>query len=55
MKTDSTTAATETVTTVQPQLALNVKRVRKQVRTGVQGGAPKPCPCESCSNICWNC
>ena len=55
MKTDATNSTTDKTTTTsnEPQLALTVKRVRK-VRTGISGGkGPEPCPCGTCSYICW--
>jgi hypothetical protein len=44
---------TTNATNAQPQLALDVKRVRKLVRTGVQGGGLNAGHCDYCSIVGW--
>jgi hypothetical protein len=44
---------TTNTTNAQPPLALDVKRARKLVRTGVQGGGLNSGPCTWCSMWGW--
>jgi hypothetical protein len=53
-KNAKTTTSANDATSAQPQLALDVKRVRKLVRTGVQGGGPSAGSCDYCSWFGWN-